>query len=140
MSENEVLEVIFKETTTKNGIFCQFDDHHGVLLLDIKIGHFSQEDFVVIGDIIDSYFKERGELAGLIVNSKKFPYWQGAINRRQYIEFAAQNHCKFKKAALNIGGFFVRFLASIAKGRAHPEIKIFKYNQIEKAQDWILQD
>ncbi len=130
-------EIIFKESTTKNGLFCQFDDHYGVLLLDAK-NPFSADDFRAISNIINPYCAERGELRGVIIHSKKFPYWSDAQNRKEYLDFARENHHKFKKAALGMGGFFPKIIAKIAKGRVHPEIKIFKYKQIEEAQEWIL--
>jgi hypothetical protein len=135
-NESEI-ESIFKEVTTSDGLFCQFEDQDGVLLLDIK-SSLSVEDFQTISDIIDPYFSQHGELAGLIINSKKFPYWSGAVNRREYISFASQNHHKFKKVALSMGGFFTKFVAMVAKGKVHPEVKIFKYSQIDKALEWIL--
>jgi len=135
--KGDIIEVEFKELTTKNGLFCQFDDYHGVLLLDVK-APFCEEDFITISNIIDPYFSSKGELAGVIVNSKKFPYWTSLRNRSQYLEFAKNNHGKFKKSALSMGGFFAKIVARIARGRVHPEIKVFKYNQVERAQDWIL--
>lgn len=137
MTKDDNLELTFSETTTKNGLFCQFDDKNGVLLLDVK-SSFSEEDFEAIAGIIEPYFAKNGELKGIIINSKKFPYWSGALNREQYINFARDNHFKFKKAALGMGGFFTKIVARIARGRVHPEVKIFKYNQIDKAQSWIL--
>jgi hypothetical protein len=134
---NDHFEVTFKETRTKNELFCQFDEHHGVLLLDV-VNSFTEEDFLKISELIDPYFLEHQELRGVIINSKKFPYWSNARNRAEYLNFAKNNHFKFQKAALNMGGFFTKIIARIAIGRIHPEVKIFKYNQIEKAQDWIL--
>lgn len=133
----EHLELVFQEMTTENGLFCQFDDYHGVLLLDVK-NPFSSDDFEIVSSIIDSHFAERGELQGLIINAKKFPYWSSSQNRTEYLNFASNHHGKFKKVALGMGGFFVKIIAKLAKGRVHPEIKIFPYNQIGKAQDWIL--
>lgn len=137
MTDGNIIEITFQEITTDNGLFCQFDAHHGVLLLDVK-NPFSEEDFVAIENIIEPYFAEHGELKGVIINSKKFPYWTDAKNRAQYLNFAGNHHQKFAKAALGMGGFFTKIVARIAKGRVHPEVRIFKYNQIEKAQDWIL--
>ena len=137
MTKDTHIDIIFSEITTENGLFCQFDDLHGVLLLDVK-NPFTQDDFKTISSIIDPHFKERGELRGVIIHSKKFPYWKGAVNRAQYINFARENHYKFKKAALGMGGFFTQILAKIAQGRVHPQVRIFKYNQIEQAQDWVL--
>lgn len=133
----EIFEVTFKEITTDNGLFCQFDEHHGVLLLDVK-KPFNSEDFYTITTIIDPYFTTHGELKGVIINAKKFPYWANAINRSEYLNFTSNNHHKVKKVALAMGGFFTKIVARIARGRVHPEIKIFKYKQIEKAQSWIL--
>lgn len=135
--ESNIIEVTFKELTTNNGLFCQFDDYHGVLFLDVK-APFCEEDFAAITNLIDPYYASKGELAGVIINSKKFPYWSSAQNRSQYLEFASNNHGKFKRAALSMGGFFTKIVVSIARRRVHPEVKIFKYNQVEKAQDWIL--
>jgi len=137
MTNHETFEVTFQETTNRNELFCQFDGHHGVLLLDVK-NPFSEEDFQTISEIIDPYFAEHGELRGIIINAKKFPYWTSAKNRTEYLNFASNNHHKFKKAALNMGGFFTKIVARIARGKVHPEVKVFKFNQIEKAQDWIL--
>lgn len=138
-NESNVVEVVFKEISTKNGLFCQFDEHHGVLLLDVK-SPFTADDFRTIETIIDPYFVANGELMGVIVHSKKFPYWSSAQNRAEYIHFAQDNHHKFKKAAFSMGGFFAKIVVRIGRSRAHPEMKIFKYNQIEKAQDWVLME
>ena len=137
MTKDDNLELIFTETTTENGLFCQFDDQNGVLLLDVKTP-FSDDDFETISNIIDPYYTTRGELKGIIINSKKFPYWSSAQSRIEYLNFARNNHYKFKKAALVMGGFFTKIVARIARGRVHPQVKIFKYNEIEKAQSWIL--
>ena len=136
MSDN-FITLTFKEITTANQLFCQFDDHNGVLLLDVK-KPFTTEDFNTISSIIDPYFAAHGELKGVILNSKKFPYWISPQNRAQYINFASENHHKFQKAALCMGGFFIKIVLRIARSRVHPVVKSFKFGQIEKAQDWIL--
>ena len=135
---SQIAESHFTEITTNNDLFCQFDEENGVLLIDVK-KPFTSEDFATISSIIDPYCDARGELSGIIINSKKFPYWRDAQNRAEYLSFAQKNHHKFKKAALGMGGFFVRIVARIGKGRVHPELKIFGFNKIEKAQDWILE-
>jgi hypothetical protein len=136
MTQNDI-ELIFKETTTNNELFCQFDDHNGVLLLDVK-NPFTADDFQAISNIIDPYFESRGELKGVIINSKKFPYWKGLQNRSEYLNFAGNNHYKFRRAVLSMGGFFTKIVLIAAKGRVHPQVKSFKYNQIAQAQSWIL--
>jgi len=137
MNENNFLQVVFKEIVTDNDMFCQFDETHGVLFLDVKSA-FTAEDFVAISSLIDPYFAEHGELRGVILNCKKFPRWSGHQNRLQYINFARENHHKFKKAAFAMGGLFVKIIVRLAKGKAHPEMKIFKHSMIFEAQKWVL--
>jgi hypothetical protein len=139
MADENNLEIAFKEITTTNGLFCQFEDQSGVLFLDIK-NPLTADDFKTISNIIDPYFVEHGELAGVIINAKKFPYWKGSKNRSEYLNFAGENHYKFKKAALSMGGFFTKIIVRLGRSHAHPTIKTFKHNDIEKAQEWILQE
>ncbi len=94
----EVAHSEFKEIRTANKLLCQFDEEDGVLLLDVK-NPLTAEDFATIESIIDPYYAQHGELKGIIINSKKFPYWKGAQNRAEYIAFAQNNHQKFGKAA-----------------------------------------
>ncbi|MFT6332043.1 MAG: hypothetical protein ACJAW3_000367 [Lentimonas sp.] len=138
MSEDTSLEEItFKEITTENNLFCQFEESQGVLFLDVN-EPFTESDFEAISGIIDPFFSTYGELQGIIINCKKFPYWKGAKNRTQYLNFAGDNHHKFKKAALSMGGFFIKVVLIAAKNRVHPKIKTFKFNKIEEAQRWVL--
>lgn len=138
MNNNNDFELTFQETTTKNQLFCQFDDHNGVLLLDIKKYPLTGDDFAVISNIIHQFHQERGQLKGVIIHCKKFPYWKSAQRRQQYINFARNNHYKFKKIALSMNGFFPKVIVRIAKGRIEGQIKLFKFNQIHQAQSWIL--
>jgi hypothetical protein len=127
----------FKEITTDNELFCQFDEENGVLLLDIK-NPLTTEDFETISEIIDPYYEAHGELKGVIIHAKKFPYWTDPYNRSEYFSFAQNNHFKFQKAAMSMGGFFIKIVIRVARGRVHPQVKLFGYNKIEQAQHWIL--
>lgn len=138
-SEENYIELSFSELMTDNNLFCQFDDQNGVLLLDVK-NNFTKDDFETISSIIDPYFKEHEELKGIIINAKKFPFWKGTKNRLEYVNFVRNNHEKFSRVAFGINGLFIKFIAKIAKGRISSEVKLFKYNQIEKAQSWILEE
>lgn len=117
---------------------CSIDDETGVMLLNVG-KNLDKNDFDFLQKLIDEYFDAKGEFKGIIINSKKFPYWKGALNREEYKNFAAANHHKFAKVALAMDGFFVRLLPQIVRGRVHPEVKNFAYNQIERADEWILQ-
>src|SRR5690349_8529111 len=126
MSTEISLPSEFKEVTTANELFCQFDEENGVLLLDVK-NPFTAQDFATISEIIEPYYESRGELKGVIINAKKFPYWTDARNRSEYISFAGENHGKFEKAAFCMGGFFVKIVLRIARSRVHPDVKLFSY-------------
>ena len=137
MNRDEDIVLTFQESTTSNDLFCQFDGRNGVLLLDVK-NPFTTNDFREILRITDSHFAAHGELKGIIINAKKFPYWSSAQNRAEYLSFAGNNHYKFQKVALAMGGFFTKIVVRIARSRVRCEVKIFKHNEIKKAQSWIL--
>ncbi len=121
---------------TRTGMGYQFDEDTKLLLIEPD-GNFKDIDFEVLGSFINQHYQLSGELPGVILNSKKFPYWKGVLNFRQYLSFAANNHYKFKKVAMTMNGFLVKVVLSMARGRAHPEIKIFPYNKISAACDWL---
>ncbi len=124
---------------SKPFINCSIDEETGVMLVNIGKKPLTSEDFDFLLEVISGYFEKYGQFKGIIINAKKFPYWKGAHNRVEYIGFAANNHHKFEKIALAIDGFFVRLLPKIARRKIDTEVKHFGYNQIEKADQWILE-
>lgn len=128
---------MFNQLKSTQDLQCSIDDETGVMLLNLK-RNLTSSDFDFLSKVIDEYFNKNGEFKGIIVNAKKFPYWKGAQNRIEYMNFAAANHHKFAKVALTIDGFFVRLLPKIARGRIQSEVKHFGYNKIEEADSWIL--
>lgn len=135
--DDNLIRLAFHELTTDNDLFCQFDERHGVLLLNVE-NPFNDDDFRTILSIIDPYFVENGTLRGIIINSKKFPYWTSPHNRAQYLGFASQNHHKFKKIALCMNGFFPKIVLRVARNRIKGLIRIYKFNHIVEAQEWML--
>lgn len=118
---------------------CSVDEETGVMLLNVS-KNLTSDDFEFLAKIIAEYFEKKGPFAGIIVNAKKFPYWKGAQNREEYVHFVANNHHKFDKVALTINGVFVRILPKIARGKIRPQVRRFSYNEIERADQWILDE
>ena len=108
-----------------------------VLLIEVK-NNLSTEDFAALSKVIDPYYEKHKELNGIILNSKKFPYWKGVENRREYISFAQNYHYKTRKVAICMGGFFPKLLPSLARRFIQPELKNFGYKKIDAANHWIL--
>lgn len=115
----------------------QYDKENDLLLIEVQ-KNFVSEDFETLSRFIEEHYQQHGEFRGLILNSKKFPYWKGARNRAEYFSFAANNHYKFKKVALAMNGFMAKIITTFANGRAHPKIKNFNYNKIRASCSWLL--
>lgn len=121
----------------RTGAGYQFDEETQLLLIEPH-KNFTDTDFEILGSFINQHYQQHGEFAGLILNAKKFPFWKGPRNFKEYVSFAANNHYKFKKVALTMNGFLVKVVVAMARGRAHPELKILPHNKIKAACDWLL--
>ncbi len=125
------------EIKKRKPIVCYFDDSKTVLLVEVT-NSLSPEDFATLSGLIDPYYAEHKELNGIIINAKKFPYWNGVAGLRAHIDFVQNHHYKTKKVAICIGGFFPKLLPRLARRFIQPELKNFGYNKIEAAHDWTL--
>ena len=118
-------------------LVCYIEEQNGILLVEIK-NTITSKDFAALSRAIDPYYEAHGEFKGIILHSKKFPYWKGAEARREYMYFVENYHYKFKKVAIGMGGFFPKLLPNLAKRFIKPELKNFGYNNVDAAHDWIL--
>lgn len=124
------------EIEGRTPITYEFDEAQGVLLVEIT-SNLTNDDFATLSQVIDPYYNKNGELSGIILNSKKFPYWKGNANFKEYVAFARDNHYKFKKVALTMGGFFPKVVRRIAGRYSQAEVNNFGYDKILPAQKWI---
>ena len=125
------------EIKIRKPITCYFDETKTVLLVEVK-NSLSTEDFTILSQVIDPYYKQHKEFNGIIINSKKFPYWKGTESLRAHISFVQNHHYKTKKVAICMGGFFPKLLPKLARRFVQPEVKNFGYNKIDAANHWIL--
>lgn len=124
------------EIQAKIPVTCEIEEEQGILLVEIN-GNLTSEDFAILSGAIDPYYKSHGQFNGIILNSKKFPYWKGNANFKEYVAFARDNHFKFKKVALTMGGFFPKVVRRIAGRYIEAEVNNFGYDKILAAQKWI---
>ncbi len=127
-----------KAVSTKAPIRYKLHQEDGLLVIKIEKDNLTATNLQSIGSIIDSYFEKNGPLDGIVVNAKKFPRWTDANNKRDYMDFVSSYHQKTDKVAISIGGFFIKILVRLAKGRVHPEVKAFSYKKLSQAKQWVI--
>ena len=97
----------------------------------------AEEDFKALAALADPFIEEHGKLAGIIIDTERFPGWQGFGGMIQHFRFVRDHHKKVEKIALvtdsligevaqNIGGHFVA-----------AEVRHFPAGEVEAAQTWI---
>lgn len=127
-----------KAVSKKAPIKYKLHEEDGLLVIKIEKTNLTATNLRAIGSIIDSYFEKNGPLDGIVVNSKRFPKWIDANNKRDYMDFVSSYHQKTDKVAIAMGGFFIKLLVRLAKGRVHPEVKAFGYKKLAQAKQWII--
>jgi hypothetical protein len=124
-------------TESGNYITCSLDEQNAVLIVEVKSA-LAKEDFILLSKVIDPFYQRNGELKGIIINTKKFPFWKSSESFSAHISFVKNYHYKTKKIALAIDSFLPKLLAKLARRFIHAEVKNFSYNKIDEARDWIL--
>lgn len=95
-------------TESGNSITCSLDEQNAVLTVEVKSA-LTKEDFILLSKVIDPFYQRNGELKGIIINAKKFPFWKNYESFSAHISFVRNYHYKTKKIALAAGASFQNF-------------------------------
>ena len=113
------------------------DEQTGIAIFEPNSA-LSKEDFALATEKVDSFLKKHKNLNGLIVHVKSIPGWDSMSAFKDHIHFIKQHHKKIKCIALTTDSKIVTFAESIAKSLVEAKIKSFKYDDIETAKKWII--
>ncbi len=116
----------------------QFHKDTGLLHLQPE-GRLSQADFEGLSALVDPYIEQHGALAGIIIESKKFPGWQDLKAALEHVRFIHDHHQQIKKIALVTDSLLGDFAEDIASHFVAAEIRHFPAHHALLAHDWILE-
>ncbi|MCX4187430.1 STAS/SEC14 domain-containing protein [Methylophaga sp. OBS4] len=102
-------------------------------------GPLSKADFEQLTAEVDPYIEQSGGLAGLIIETEKFPGWEDLNAAIQHFRFVRDHHRKIKKVAIVTDSLAGEFAENIASHFVAAKIQHFNANQLALAEDWVNQ-
>lgn len=100
-------------------------------------GPLSESDFESATRIIDPYIEENGQLNGLIIHTESFPGWESFGALCSHLKFVKEHHKKISRVALSTDSAIGNFGEIIASHFVNAEIKLFSFQELEQAKDWV---
>jgi len=113
------------------------DEENYIAILEPD-GPLSKSDFESATRIIDPYIEDNGQLNGLIIHTESFPGWKSFAALSSHLKFVREHHKKVTHVALSTDSVVGNFAEVIASHFVNAEIKLFSYQELEQAKDWVI--
>lgn len=117
----------------------EIDEVKGIAILEPD-GPLSQGDFESAAKIIDPYIEKTGQLHGLIIHTKAFPGWDSFAALSSHLRFVKDHHRKISRVAFSTDSVVGHFAESVASHFVNAEIKLFAYEELDQAKNWVAGD
>jgi hypothetical protein len=108
----------------------------GVLVIEPQSA-LSGEDFREISRAIDPYIRDKGKLAGLLIEARAFPGWESFGALLEHFKFVHDHHRNIDRVAAVTDSAFLNIAPKIAQHFAHPDIRVFASGERAKALEWL---
>jgi hypothetical protein len=103
-------------------------------------GPLEKNDFEKLAETVDPFINETGGLAGLIIETHKFPGWKNFGAMVKHFKFVRDHHKKIKKVAVVTDSALGDAAEHIAAHFVSAKIKHFQSKNLAEAKAWILAD
>ena len=100
-------------------------------------GHLSRHDFISLAQQVDPLINKFGNLNGLLIHARQFPGWDSFAAFVAHMQFVNGHHKHVKKIALCTDSSFGNLVEKLAGHFVSAEIKVFPYNELSQAKQWI---
>lgn len=100
-------------------------------------GPLSDQDFVKVTEVIDTYLEKTGVLKGLVIHTKLFPGWDSFAALSSHLKFVKEHHKKVSRIAFATDSVVGNFAETVASHFVNAEIKVFPYRELKQAVDWV---
>lgn len=115
----------------------ELDEESGMVTL-IPDGALSEQDFEYASSVIDPYLEKSGNLKWIIILTKIFPGWESLDSLLKHFKFVKEHHKKVSHVALVTDSILGDIGEIIAGHFVAAEIKHFPFDELNDAQNWIL--
>lgn len=117
-------------------LYIDFDVTDGIVQIRPE-GPLDKEDFGQIAELVDPYIEENGDLAGVILNVKSFPGWDGFGAFVNHIKFVREHHKHVKKVAVVTDSHIGDVAEHVASHFVSAQLKHFPGGDVDEARSWI---
>ena len=114
----------------------EIDETNGVAILEPD-GPLSKTDFESAAKVIDPYIENTDRFNGLVIHTKSFPGWDSFAALSSHLRFVKEHHKKISRVALSTDSMVGNFAEAVASHFVSAEIKLFSFQEIEQAKEWV---
>lgn len=101
-------------------------------------GPLSESDFKAASATVNTLIEQSGHLKGIVIHAKSFPGWDSIAALVAHLKFIKDHHQKLSRVALATESVAAHIAEVFASHFVMAEIKIFSYEDIEKATQWVI--
>lgn len=113
------------------------DEDNLVAILEPE-GPLSENDFLSVAKVVDPIIDKYGQLTGIIIHTESFPGWDSFAALSSHLRFVRDHHKKIARVALVTDSMIGNFAEKIAGHFVKAEIRLFPYQEFEKARMWVI--
>jgi hypothetical protein len=113
------------------------DTAHSILYVRPK-SSLEKNDFAQLAKTVDPYIEKTGDLAGIIIEARKFPGWDSLGAMVAHYRFVRNHHKHIKKIGLVTDSALGNVAEHLATHFVSAEIKHFSVGELEAATQWIM--
>jgi len=95
------------------------------------------QDFQALSEAVDPFIEEKGKLAGVIIETEKFPGWEEFSGMIEHLKFVRDHHKEIAKLALVTDSKIADVAQSLGKHFIKADIKHFPFGELESARSWM---
>ncbi len=100
-------------------------------------GPLEAADFDRLSALADPYIAKKGELAGLLIETKDFPGWKNLAGMIRHFRFVRNHHRKIRRVALVTDARIGRIAEKFAHHFVAAKIKRFPAEHAGEAKRWL---
>lgn len=107
------------------------------ILLIAPQGPLERGDFQTIANEFERAVASMGKLTGLLIKTRSFPGWETFEAITAHLKFIASYHRSIERVAVVTESRFMRIVPRLAGYFVHPTIRVFAFEETEKALGWL---
>ena len=115
----------------------EIDEVNGLAILEPD-GPLTKGDFESAAKVIDPYIENTDQFNGIIIHTESFPGWNSFAALASHLRFVKEHHKKISRVAISTNSVIGNFSEAVASHFVNAEIKLFSYQELEQAKDWII--